>query len=51
MWSTVSVLKADPPASYPGKHADLLSIILQGPYISLIGSVPSRVDSLYRYTL
>lgn len=52
VWSTVSVLKADPPASYPGKHADfLVSTDLQSPYTLLIGGVPSREDSFYRCTL
>lgn len=49
VWSTLSVLKADPPASYPGKHADfLLSMVLQSPHTLLIGSKPSREDSFYR---
>jgi len=52
VWSTVSVLKADTPASYPGKHSHfVLSMVLQSPYTLLIGSVPSQEDSFYRCAL
>lgn len=52
MWSTVSVLKADAPASYPGKHQHIpLPTALQSPYMSLIGSAPSREGSFSRCAL
>lgn len=37
VWSTVSVLKADALATYPGNHGHLLlSLALQGPYTVLV---------------